>query len=449
MNQTKFFREAFDSYLPSQTVRKATASAALAYDSINAVSFEEHMPAVPTQEHGLQQLIRPWFGKNGTNHTPIGPHPDFAHLAGSNETQFQHVTTMFVDIENSTRLSLLYDLPTVVRIKNAILRAASEIVRALDGHVHRFMGDALMAFFGRSDVSKEDSALAAVNCTAVLRLFMEESVIPGLERHGIDAKDLGFRVGIDFGDDDQVVWASYGFNQVHEVTATSFHVDVAAKLQARASRNQVMFGANILDHLDFPERFVRIKTRQKNGENVSVPHLVPNLTKADGTALNYRIREFLVHEYAQLLPFPRQLKSSLSNVGTVDHPAIDFRAFTKESGELAHYPSLSRCLDKHVGLTFSVYVKSHGFQFNYPLKVVFTKTNYGKQAMALGEAGESVAGTKFLTLTKSGLTGVTPASLEASIPESTAYRGIHTMRAEVFDSSARLIFRDTIGVHIR
>ena len=449
MNQTQHFREAFDSYLPSRTVRKAATSAVLSCDSINAVSFEEHMPAVPAQEHGLQQLIRPWFGKTGTNHTPIGPHPDFAHLAGSDETQFQHVTTLFVDIENSTRLSLLYDLPTVVSIKNAILRAASEIVRALDGHVHRFMGDALMAFFGRADVSKEDSALAAVNCAAVLRLFMEESVIPGLERHGIDARDLGFRVGIDYGDDDQVVWASYGYNQVHEVTATSFHVDVAAKLQARASRNQVMFGANLLDHLDFPDQFVQIKTRQKNGESISIPHLVPNLTKADGTPLNYRIREFLVLGYAQLLPFPRQLKSTFSGFGCVDHPAIDFRAFARESGELAHYPSLSRCLDKHVGLTFSVYVKSHGFQFNYPLKVVFTKTNYGKEATAKTEAGETVAGTRYLTPTKSEVTRLIPSLLEASIPESTAYRGIHTMKAEVFDSNSRLIFRDIIGVHIR
>ncbi|QXE07155.1 hypothetical protein BJG93_34930 [Paraburkholderia sprentiae WSM5005] len=56
---------------------------------------------------------------------------------------------MFIDVKESTRLGLRYPLDVVQHIKHSILRAASETVRAMDGHVHRFMGDALMAFFGR------------------------------------------------------------------------------------------------------------------------------------------------------------------------------------------------------------------------------------------------------------------------------------------------------------
>lgn len=34
-------------------------------------------------------------------------------------------------------------------------------------------------------------------------------------------------------------------------------------------------------------------------------------------------------------------------------------------------------------------------------------------------------------------------------PESTLYRGLHTMEAEVKDSSNTVIFRDIIGVYIK
>lgn len=101
------------------------------------------------EEHSWQRQLRPSFGKQGVNRSEIGGHPDFNHLAGTDGVEFHHACALFLDIKNSTRLALLYELKDVIWIKNSILKAASEIVRSLDGHVHRFMGDALLAFFGR------------------------------------------------------------------------------------------------------------------------------------------------------------------------------------------------------------------------------------------------------------------------------------------------------------
>ena len=53
-----------------------------------------------------------------------------------------------MDMEGSTRLNLLHSPSEVARIKNAFSRMAMEVVKAFDGHVHRIMGDAVMAYFG-------------------------------------------------------------------------------------------------------------------------------------------------------------------------------------------------------------------------------------------------------------------------------------------------------------
>ncbi|WP_411544538.1 hypothetical protein ACLAJG_10620 [Klebsiella pneumoniae] len=63
------------------------------------------------------------------------------------------------------------------------------------------------------------------------------SVIPKLNDLGVD-ENLGIRIGIDYGANDQVVWGMYGYQEkLEEVTATSFFVHVAAKLQQKAPKN--------------------------------------------------------------------------------------------------------------------------------------------------------------------------------------------------------------------
>ena len=42
---------------------------------------------------------------------------------------------------------------------------------------------------------------------------------------------FGIRIGIDYGPKEKVYWSSYGYLNMSEVTATSFYVDVASKLQ--------------------------------------------------------------------------------------------------------------------------------------------------------------------------------------------------------------------------
>ena len=127
-------------------------------DNVNRgkdMELSSSMPVRSDIEFAYQIALRPYFGKEGVNKQGVGPHPDFAHLKASDDFKKYYAVTLFIDIKGSTRLNLLMDIQRTAFVKNRILQAAVEVVRSLDGHPHRFMGDALMAFFGGVNKTKE------------------------------------------------------------------------------------------------------------------------------------------------------------------------------------------------------------------------------------------------------------------------------------------------------
>ncbi len=213
-------------------------------------------PIVPLGK--VQRLLRPLYGKGEPHPPSIGDHPDFEHLRGTDLEEFRPITTLFMDMEGSTRLNVLFKPSEVAAIKNAFIRMAIEAVKAFDGHVHRIMGDPVMAYFGGTSVRHGVAAIDALNCTALLQLLVRNSVIPFLQRHGFD-EGFGIRVGLDHGPESKVLWRSYGYPGMEEITATSFHVDVASKLRHAAGRHQVMVGDSLREFLDFPDELLTVR----------------------------------------------------------------------------------------------------------------------------------------------------------------------------------------------
>ncbi|SEB11805.1 nucleotide-binding domain-containing protein [Paraburkholderia sartisoli] len=444
------FRKSFDNIFEQVSHRQLLAKSAWALDSMNEgheVRADSALPALQ-EEYAIQLPIRRWFGKQPqVNEGRIGCHPDFVHLEGTDEIEYHHVTTMFIDVKDSTRLGLRYPLEVVQHIKNSILRAASETVRAMDGHVHRFMGDALMAFFGGKDQTKESSAMAAISCAAMLQALMQESVVPALTKRNIDAQDIGFRVGLDFGDDSEVLWSSYGYTAVNEVTATSFFVDVSAKLQSMASKDTAMLGQNLMQYLDFPEALVRCKKEKRGDEMVPVPYLRPNYEKQDGSSLNYVVRKLDFKAFARLLPLPTEFKQII--VPDIKARAgFSFRAnVLGDAAGARPYPSLSECLPKNVEVAFTFRAEPHAFDgLRLPLSGKFIKQNHGQEA-----DDEDSLLPEFEEFT---MRPVVDAYKNAKVctrtfKRHTAYRGLHTVTVHVVDAAGQVVFNDTIAVHIR
>jgi class 3 adenylate cyclase len=421
-------------------------------------SFEKSLSTSEIfSQESIQQDIRASFGRDGVNLNKIGTHPDFMHLAETDDQENHYICSLFLDIKNSTRLTFVYELHEVVAIKNTILKAAAEAVRAMDGHVHRFMGDALLAFFGGKSQNKDDSIVNAINCVSVLESLMTGTIIPVLEQKYVQnpkADYLGFRIGLDYGSNEDVLWASYGFKGVYEVTPTSFFVDVAAKLQGIAGKNKSMLGRSIMEEIDLPEEYTKIRTRtqtNKSGEveKFPLPNLPKSYTDRDGRVHIYKVRELDHAKYRDLLPFSTELKESHPNSTLVSCPGISFKCFTVDGNIWNEYPSVSRMLEKNVGLKFKVLFDKevHGAQ-KFPLELKLTKRNYGKEAQLKGQRGVFPITKTSVIRDNNYHTGFFRADPKIHT-DSTAYRGLHTMEATVTDASGVIVFRDIIGVYIK
>lgn len=450
---TKFeniFDQFFDSINnkpDSSFIQKSVAMETM--DSAYMVDSLDSFPIGPQDEFLLQEKIRPYFGKTGINDYPIGSPPDFISLEGTGMTQNHYTCTLFVDIKGSTRLSVLYPLDFVFKFKNAVIQTCIEIIRSFDGYVHRIMGDAVMAFFGGSSIEKEDAIAGAINCSITLRAILEESIKPWMERQGLDVKDFGFRVGCDFGDDDEVLWGGFGYQNVGEVSATGLPVDMASKLQGLANKNQTMLGEGLLYFINWPDKYSRVKTRDENGVQKSLEVVTPNLTDNEGKPINYTMRQLEYTKSLQFSALPRDLREKITAGAVKDNLQLQYKCFTVVNGERVEYISASKFLDRNISLIFIVEARTSN-RLAFPLKVVFKKTNHGKDTPKCERGIEQEGIVKYIrkNFLNKYTRSVAPLS-KVELSEATSYRGLHTMKCEVYDDNGTLLFCDWIGVMIK
>ena len=406
----------------------------------STVKLSERMDRAAGQVVGLkklyevQGLIRPLYGKEGIQEPLIGDHPDFIHLRGTTGTEYCAITTLFMDIEGSTRLGLLYPLEEVVAIKNAFICAAMEIVSCFDGHVHRVMGDAVMAYFGGRGVTPEAGIIDAINCAAVLRYFTERSVLPFLKDRGFD-DPFGIRIGVDHGPRDKVLWASYGYPGMQEVTATSFHVDVSSKLQHAAGRNEIMLGESILKTIDFPDELLAIKTFTRDGREFRDPWVTPNYTDRQGKPINYKQRLLQWKDYLRYSPLGSGDQELFAPSGVQPLRLSAHWASTRDGEVPRPYHASSRALPKRHELRFTVPIEA------LPAAVQtlrFIVENHGEEAVRLGGSGR---GSHDTTLPVNRTSGV------VEHWESVLYRGLHYMTVEA-STAGGVSHRGRFGVYV-
>lgn len=131
----------------------------------------------------------------------------------SHERERKQVTAMFVDIVGSMRLAKRIDDERWRDVLDGFFAAAGGAVHAVEGTVHQFTGDGIMALFG-APLAQEDHARRA--CLAALDVHRR--VEPIAEAARADGVELRIRVGLHsgevivglIGDDRQMDWAAIG-----------------------------------------------------------------------------------------------------------------------------------------------------------------------------------------------------------------------------------------------
>ncbi len=413
-------------------------------ENIKKVALESRMP-ISQDEFEIQSYLRPLFGKPDLNKTKVGTPLSFIDIDNSNKKIKHYASTLFIDIKGSTRLSLLYDLEEIFLFKDQVLKTCIEIIRSFDGNVHRLMGDAVMAFFVYDKEQKEDSVADLINCCVTLRVVLENVIQPFLEKCGIDSKDFGFRIGCNFGNDEELLWGKFGFHNTGEFSVTGLPVDMASKLQALANKNETMLGQGIINFIDFPENYMNIKKTQNQGEKKEQPYVIPNLADKDGKPLNYTMRLLNYPSFLNLSALPIDLRESISDTKVKSNLLINYECLA--NGEL--YISASRFLEKEVPLVFRVTAKVTS-GLNFPLTVHFIKTNHGSETPLVERDIEQTAIEKTLhTQRRSEYDRRPKTKITTEIRDATAYRGLHTMECRVFDRQGKKVFQNWIGVFIK
>ncbi len=345
-----------------------------------------------------KDAFRNIIGKTGKykDRETIGTHPDFKHLENSNDIEKHYIVSFFVDIKNSTSIFLkTNDLIWTKTFKNTVLRIITIFMQVFDGHVHRLQGDAVFGYFGWKDKCKEDAIIDSLNTASFLLWYVKNNLNPKLEELGYEP--LKLRIGIDFGKDEDVIWSEYGLFPATEVTTTSLHTDLAAKLQSKAPSNTIMIGDNIKEFLDLPDEFITTKKYQKENELIEDKYILNNSIK------KYKMWIFKYESYLKYFPI---LNSD---------PKFKMTCFTDS---IQYFPNIS-ALDKGKSLIFTV---------THPLKISvrgtnnirfeWKKINRGKEAKIVGQEGPLDVSIKRNNVAE----------------ESTAYRGHHVMSCRIINN---------------
>lgn len=421
-------------------------------DGMEILQENEHLnlPVGPQKEYALQRELRPYFNKGGINSSQIGVPSRIIGLDFNNGESLKnhYACTFFFDIKGSTRLSLLYPLEDVFYFKNSIIQMCIEVIRSLDGHVHRIMGDAVMAFFVGSKSDKENAVADAINCAAVLKCIMEDSLKPWLEKKGYESQDIGFRIGCDFGDDEKIIWGGFGYLGVGEISAAGLQVDMASKLQNKADKNQAMLGQTLLEFINWPDYFSKNKTETINEIERDVEVLTPNITDRNGRSIDYKMKQLDINRYIDIISLPTSYRSGKSN-RIVAHNYIKFGCEYKKGDNWHQLYSACEFLEKNVDLLFSVTIAPFS-GLNFPLTAKFYKTNHGIETPIKERGIRQHKADRHIAQTRNPTTKINSENeIIVTIDETTYYRGLHTMECLVSDARGNTVYRDIIGVFIK
>jgi class 3 adenylate cyclase len=155
----------------------------------------------------------------------------------------REMTILFCDMQGFTSFSEGMTPVGLVNVMNRYLTVLSEPVRRNNGIIDKYIGDAIMAFWGAPFAAADDQArlacLAAIEQLAALPAFQEE--LPELTGVRRGFPKIQIRVGVATGD---VVVGNIGSEQTRAYTVIGDTVNIASRLEGanKAYGTRVLIG---------------------------------------------------------------------------------------------------------------------------------------------------------------------------------------------------------------
>jgi adenylate cyclase len=175
-----------------------------------------------------RERIRETFGKYVDPKIVAGliEQPELTGSSGDRRV----MTVLFADMRGFSHLSEEITAPALVRVLNRYFTIASDAIRGRQGIVDKFIGDAVMGFWGPPFVAAEQHALLACGAAADMAAHFPafQAEIPELLGFKRFTPDIGLRIGIASG---EVIVGSVGSDSARNFTVMGDTVNVASRLE--------------------------------------------------------------------------------------------------------------------------------------------------------------------------------------------------------------------------
>ena len=336
---------------------------------LNEVSESQNLPAVKSSQ--LSVLFGTPVGYKTV--ATIGTHPNFTEMKFG-EKRYQYCASMFIDIKGSTNLSLSYNLEEVRLMKDAILSLCIQTVTVFGGHVQRLQGDGLYVQFTDRQIHQNNMMINALNSASLLCQFVSTTLADLFEQRNL--KPLHIKVGIDFAEDSKCLWSHYGLPSCNELTATSLHVDLAAKLQAHCASNEIRIGQYVKQFLDLPDGFLTVPKTQDGKDDTYIKR-----------AANYKQYIFNWQSYLLMFDFIHRDNNRLAL-----HPAeFSLQCLVSDDcGKEGQYYQNNGAVPKNLALKFTLMRNGRPYSKTPFDSITWRIVNRGEEAKNANELEEKV-----------------------------------------------------------
>lgn len=149
------------------------------------------------------------------------------------EGERREVTILFLDIVGYTRLAEQLDPEQLKFVISNTLQVFTNQIKRCGGTVEKYVGDAIMALFGRSEAHEDDSRRAVAAARAILERLEDINSI--LAQKGIN---ISCRIGVNRG---LIVTGQLGEHD----TVTGEAINIAQRLEANAPANGILISDSV------------------------------------------------------------------------------------------------------------------------------------------------------------------------------------------------------------
>jgi signal transduction histidine kinase/class 3 adenylate cyclase/CheY-like chemotaxis protein len=251
----------------------ASAYLSKPFDSLELISILENLLDLKKKEREVTELNRFISKKVLQRFLP----PDLVKelVAGKaifdDAAKMQPITVLFADLVGFTSSTEKLGPTKIARVLNTFLVRMTDVIFAEGGTIDKFIGDAILVFFGApTRMDPIEQAQRARICALNMQKALEEL---NHEWGKSEGHDFQMRIGIHHG---PAIVGSFGGEKRSDYTAIGHTVNIASRIEHQAQPGEVLVSREVRDYLEEGhwEEAGRHTLRGSEGE-VTLYRLVP------------------------------------------------------------------------------------------------------------------------------------------------------------------------------